>query len=169
MSIEIRNESTQDWEATFEIQSKAFRGGGEAKLVEALRASAEPLVSLVAKREGSVVGHIMFSPVTVEGLEDLNLLGLGPLAVDPDQQKNGIGSLLVERGLDECKQRDTDAIFVLGNPSYYSRFGFEIAAPRGFFYKNDAFAPYFMVKLLTDEQLRVEKGEVVYRPEFELL
>ena len=70
------------------------------------------------------MGHIMFSPVTITSHEDLKVMGLGPMAVLPERQRAGVGSLLVTSGLKECKALGFGAVVVLGHPGYYPRFGF---------------------------------------------
>ncbi len=94
--IVVRVEQPGDHAAVYGINAEAFQSYAEAKLVDALRAVADPLISLVALIGEQVVGHILFTPVTVERAPDtLRLMGLGPMAVHPYLQKRGIGSRLV--------------------------------------------------------------------------
>jgi putative acetyltransferase len=90
-----------------------------------------PTLSLVAEHDGAIVGHIAFSPVTFN--PDNGLLGyiLAPLSVAPNHQKRGVGSQLIEHGVNQLKQNQTDILFVYGDPNYYTRFGFntETATP----------------------------------------
>lgn len=167
--IEISAEQKADFESVDEVLRLAFRGGGEASLVTALRLAAKPLVSLVAKDGKRVVGHVLFSPVKAPGGEKKVCFGLGPLAVHPDYQGRGIGARLVERGIAECEKHGAGAIFVLGNPAFYSRFGFELAAQHGLAYKDEQFSPFFMTKLLSDGALRRASGRVEYHAAFDAL
>ena len=90
-----------------------------------LKQNNQDFISLVASLEDEIAGHICFSRVSVEGsASDGIVLALAPLAVLPQHQRRGIGSMLVQQGLQECKRRNVDAVFVVGDPRYYSRFGF---------------------------------------------
>jgi putative acetyltransferase len=135
--IVIRAETSEDIPAVRRVNELAFGRPGEADLVDALRALAISTVSLVAVLDGNVVGHLFFSPVTLEVAigEDspaLGLaLGLGPLAVLPEFQNQGIGSRLVREGLEACRQLGAGAVVVLGHPEFYPRFGFVPASRFG--------------------------------------
>jgi len=85
-------------------------------------------VSLVAEAGGKIVGHVAFSPVVVDNAEDFLGYVLAPLAVKPDHQKGGIGSKLIEVGMQGLSDKGTDVIFVYGDPNYYGRFGFSADA-----------------------------------------
>lgn len=97
----------------------AFGRENEANLVNALRNNV-PVLSFVAVKEEKVIGHILYSPVSLESEDkpNLNLLGLAPLAILPDYQSKGIGSLLTQYSLRECAARGIDAVVVLGNPHF---------------------------------------------------
>ena len=120
----IRVDEQRDQEAVFAINASAFETEAEANLVDALRERARPFVSLVAEVEGVVVGHIMFSPVTLLGHPDLKVIGLAPMSVMLEKQRTGIGSAMVRAGLEECAVLGFVAAVVLGHPEYYPRFGF---------------------------------------------
>ena len=124
----IRPEEQRDWAAVHALNVSAFESPAEANLVDALREQAHPLVSLVAEDNGAIVGHIMFSPVSLSGHPALRIMGLAPMAVVPENQRKGIGSALVRAGLDQCKQLDFGAAVVLGHSAYYPRFGFSSSA-----------------------------------------
>ncbi len=126
--MSIRAEIESDREVVRAINIAAFDTSAEADLVEALRHQARPFVSLVAEQDGAVVGHIMFSPVSLTGHPDLKVMGLGPMSVVPAYQNKGVGSALVRAGLDECRNLDVAAVVVLGHPEYYPRFGFSPAS-----------------------------------------
>ena len=94
----IREERKEDHFIVFELHKTAFKSESEALLVTELRKSAEPYISLVFEDRGEVIGHIMFSPITIEGLEDKLIMGLAPMAVIPNRQREGIGSQLIYEG-----------------------------------------------------------------------
>lgn len=120
----VRPEAADDTGAVRVVNELAFSSNAEARLVDRLRRDARPLVSIVAEIDRELVGHILFSPVTLSGRTDLQLMGLAPMAVRPDRQRCGIGTALVEAGLAACLRLGTDAVVVLGHPRYYPRFGF---------------------------------------------
>ncbi len=128
-ALQIRPERPEDRRAVFAVHSAAFPSEAEARLVEALRAHGKAIVSLVAEQAGEVVGHILFSPVTVDGVG--GGLGLAPLAVLPNVQRTGIGTRLGEAGLEACRQGGWPFAVVLGGPAYYARFGFVRASRYG--------------------------------------
>ena len=110
----------------------AFGQPAEADLVDKLRQACTDSLSLVAE-DGEVVGHILFTPVVVESQEQRVVgMGLAPMAVIPDRQRQGIGSQLVRRGLDILGERGCPFVVVVGHPEYYPRFGFEPASNHGF-------------------------------------
>ena len=165
--IVVRDERPGDHRAVREVNEAAFDRMGEANLVDALRGVAEPLVSLVADEDGSVVGHVLFSPVSLEPEPFGYLaLGLAPLAVLPSRGGRGIGSLLVAEGLKECRRLGCTAVFVLGDPAYYRRFGFATAARVGFRSEYEVPEEAFMVVELKPGALDGWRGLVRYRPEF---
>ena len=168
-SIVIREEEPADYSQVFEINAQTFETDLEAKLVEALRNRVEPLISLVALVDERLVGHILFTPVTVEGCAKggAALMGLGPMAVLPEHQNSGIGSRLVEEGLARCRALGAEAVFVLGHADYYPRFGFEPAKRYALRYKSEELDPYFMVLELKPGVLKSVSGDVHYSPEFE--
>jgi putative acetyltransferase len=127
-SVSIRAESPDDRAAVFAVNRAAFESDAEARLVDRLRLEADPVVSLVAEVDACIVGHILFSPATLSADAGLFVMGLGPMAVVPGQQNRGIGSALVRAGLDRCRDLGCEAVFVLGHPLFYPRFGFESAS-----------------------------------------
>jgi putative acetyltransferase len=151
------------------VNARAFPQPGEAKLVDALRAANAATVSLVAECDGRVIGHILFSPVRVEGEGGAFVAqGLAPMAVDPGCQRAGVGSALVRAGLDACRDAGHAIVFVLGHPDYYQRFGFQSAVSRGLSYEGGPrYEPVFFVVELVSGALAGRNGVVHYRPEFE--
>jgi len=122
--MRIRPETNIDGAAIRAVNEAAFGTSLEADIIEALRGKSSELISLVADSDDVVVGHILFSRVTLAGYPQLRLMGLGPMAVAPQQQRNGVGSALVREGLARCRQLTIQAVVVLGHPEYYPRFGF---------------------------------------------
>ena len=112
------------------------------------------------------MGHILFTPVTV-GNTKFQAMGLGPMAVSSKRQGQGIGSALITEGLLFCG--GLGAVFVLGEPEYYGKFGFEPASRKQIYYKNDEFSPYFLVIELMPGALDGMRGEVSYHPFFDEL
>jgi putative acetyltransferase len=167
--ISIRRELPEDYAAVYRVNTLAFGLEEEAALVDRLRA-VQPHLSLVAVDDGQVVGHIFFSPVSVES-EDVKFmaLGLAPMAVLPAYQNQGIGSQLVRHGLKECEREGHEIVFVLGHPDYYPRFGFSVAKAKGFSCEYPAPDEAFMVAELKPEALNGRRGLVKYNAEFAMV
>jgi Predicted acetyltransferase len=128
----IRPETAHDIPEIQKLIAIAFEGaphsdGTEGAIVDALRAAGALTTSLVAERDGVVTGHVAFSPIDIDG-KSFNWYGLGPVAVLPDQQRQGIGVQLIEAGLEEIKALGARGCVVLGDPAYYGRFGFSADA-----------------------------------------
>jgi putative acetyltransferase len=126
--IEIRDEMSSDTaaiRATIELafHTAAHSSGTEAAIVDALRNAGALTISMVALENGEIVGHVAFSAVTIDG-NGRGWFGLGPVAVVPDEQRRGIGRMLIRRGLDRLRSMDAQGCVVLGEPDYYGRFGF---------------------------------------------
>ena len=164
--MRIRTEQTQDHAAIHALNVAAFETPAEARLVDVLRAQAAPLVSLVAEIEARIVGHVLFSPVSLPGYPALKLMGLAPMAVEPGRQRQGIGSRLVRKGLKQCSALDYGAVVVLGHPAYYPRFGFRPAVEFGLACEYDAPPEAFMAQELQDHYLRGVSGTVRYHAAF---
>jgi len=130
----IREALASDLDDVLAVERAAFGSHEEADLVRDLVAdrSAAPLVSLLALRSGRAVGHILFTHLGLEAPAAPAMSILAPLAVVPDCQRQGIGSRLVEHGLELLAERGIALVFVLGYPDYYRRFGFRPAAALGF-------------------------------------
>jgi putative acetyltransferase len=126
---DIRIASPQDREAIREVHLQAFpeeeRGMVSGLAIDLLEARSEPdTFALVAEREGTVVGHVGFSPVSVDDQPRWRGFLLAPLAVRPDVQHQGIGSALIQRGLRRLAEDGVQMLFVYGDPRFYGRFGF---------------------------------------------
>lgn len=162
----VRTEKEDDRDAVREINISAFGTSSEADLVEALRKLTQPVVSLVAEDNGAVIGHIMFSPVSLSAHPSLNVMGLAPMAVLPAHQDKGFGSALVRAGLDRCRQLGFDAVVVLGHPNYYPRFGFSPSSQFGINSEYDVSDEVFMALELQPQALSGKTGKVKYDPAF---
>ncbi len=161
-----RVETDGDRGAVRAVNMAAFDTAAEADLVEALRQQAQPFVSLIAEKDGNVVGHIMFSPVSLSNHPDLKVMGLGPMAVAPKYQARGIGSALVRAGLAECKKLGFVAVVVLGHPDYYPRFGFSPASHFEIDSEYDVPVEVFMAMELQPEALSGKSGIARYHVAF---
>jgi len=162
----IRAEEPNDEAAVYAINVSAFETQSEAQLVDVLRKKAKPIVSLVAELEFTVVGHILFSPVSLSCNNDLKIMGLAPMAVSPEHQGKGIGSKLVRAGLERCKQLGYAAVVVLGHPEYYPRFGFLPSSRFGMDSEYDVTEEVFMAMELQPNALVGRTGRVKYHPAF---
>ncbi|MGE7137207.1 GNAT family N-acetyltransferase [Luteibacter sp. NPDC031894] len=163
---EVRAATAADLEAILAVHRAAFGREAEAGLVRRLVQAGRDAISLVAVDDAdAVLGHVLFSPVTVEKGDDGKALGLAPIAVHPDHQRQGVGRSLIEEGIGACFVRDARAIFVLGSPAYYGGFGFAKASAHGL---HDAFegGNAFQVLALTVDGLAGYGGRVDYAPEF---
>lgn len=166
--ITIRAETAADHAAVRRVNEAAFGSPTEADLVAALREVARPYISLVAVLDGQVVGHIFFSPVTIEAEESASTaMALGPMAALPAYQRQGVGSQLVRAGLKACRRAGHEVVFVLGHPSYYPRFGFAPASAQGLRCLYPVPDEVFMVAELRAGALAGRRGLVRYHPAFD--
>jgi putative acetyltransferase len=172
--MEIRAEKPEDVSAIRQVNIAAFDRENEADLVDRLRGVAST-VSFVAVEAEQVLGHIFYSPVEIlqsgrsasaEGIDPLFILGLAPVAVLPERQRQGIGALLIQHSLAECARLGCQAVVVLGHPEYYPRFGFVPASEKGLRCEYDVPDEAFMVQVLASGALDERSGVVKYRSEF---
>jgi putative acetyltransferase len=167
--IEIRAERPGDVDAVRALTIEAFTAselgyGGEAEIIARLRANCPGIVSLVADAGGVVVGHILFSPASLAGIDGM---GLAPMAVAPGHQDSGIGSSLVRAGLDLLREAGCPYVIVLGHPDYYPRFGFETASALGVTCEYEGVPDEaFMINILDRARTSELGGVARYRPEF---
>ena len=162
--MRLRKERPSDHAAVAALLEAAFGQPDEAQIVAELRRSARPLISMVATEEDAVVGHILFSPVTLPDHPALILMGLGPMGVLPDAQGRGIGQALVTAGLDECHRVGVGAVVVLGYKEYYPKFGFRPASRFGLSCEYDVPDEVFMAVELQPGYLRHAHGLIRYHP-----
>jgi putative acetyltransferase len=165
--LPLRCETPEDIPAIHHIHTAAFGRPNEADLVDRLRDHHALTISLVAVKDGRLVGHIAFSLVTITSdTATIAALGLAPMAILPAYQRRGIGSQLVEAGLTACHHTPYGIVVVLGHPHYYPRFGFAPGKPMGIVWEHDAPDEAFMVKEIQEGALAQLRGVVKYRPEF---
>jgi putative acetyltransferase len=164
--VEVRPEQPGDHAQVHDVHARAFGDNEAADLVDLLRSRNKAVISLVAVSSHGVVGHILFSPITISNARpDFRGLGLAPLGVLPEFQKRGVGSRLTEAGLESCRQLNYDAVVVLGHPTYYPRFGFTKASASGLGNEYNAEDAFMVVELRPGALLGIE-GLVQYSPEF---
>lgn len=164
----IRTETPVDVLAIRRVNELAFGRPEEAKLVEKLRDAAAITLSLVVHQNEEVVGHVLFSPVTImaENGSSTAAVALGPVAVLPEWQNQGIGGALIRQGLAECQGAGHELVIVLGHREYYPRFGFVAAAKHNIHYTQSLPEGVFMVAELQPEALNHVQGIVHYHPAF---
>jgi putative acetyltransferase len=167
--IEIRPESQTDIFAINKVNIAAFGRENEARLVDLLRDNESLVLSMVAETNGSIVGHIAYSPIMINYSDgsQMSALALAPVAVLPEFQKLGIGIRLVQVSLDILKARGTSVVIVLGHPEYYPRFGFVPASRYNIKCPFEVPDDTFMLLELTGGILENKEGVVKYRPEFD--
>lgn len=167
----IRREEPNDSSAIREIHEHAFGQPVEADLVDQLRTSCPDQLSLVAVDGDQLLGHILFTRAVIEYADGLQLngMGLAPVAVLPEYQRQGIGSALVKFGLEQIRAGEQSFVIVLGHPEYYSRFGFE---PASRFQISCVFSgenpDAFMINIFNNRGFETKKGIACYHPDFSL-
>ena len=162
--IEIREERPGDVAAIRDVNKRAFGQDQEGNIVDALRSNAAGVLSLVATLNGQVVGHIMYSPLTVGG--EVTGAALGPMAVVPERQGQGIGSRLVDAGNRKIKDAGWPFIIVLGHADFYPRFGFMPASAHGIKCQWEVPDDVFMLLVLDEAKMQGVSGLAKYRDEF---
>jgi putative acetyltransferase len=163
--MEIRDACATDAAAIRRVHREAFGGDLEVRLVDLLRERGKAIVSLVAVEVGEVVGHVLFSPVTIDGAERVRALGLAPVGVLPANQRAGIGSALIREGIRRAAAGGYELIVLVGAPAYYAKFGFHAAKAYGLDNEYGA-DDEFMVVGLRERSLEGVRGLVRYAPEF---
>ena len=170
MRVGVRSFGLTDGPVVRDVHLEAFAGrDNEARLVESLHAAGVAPVSLVAVDEasGGVVGHALFSPVEIRGgRASIRAVGLAPVGVLARYQGKGVGSRLIRAGLEARREAGYDAVVSLGEPGYYTRFGFDRASDHGLGNEYGV-DEYFMVVELRSGALDGARGTVRYRPEFD--
>lgn len=163
----IRHEELPDVAAIRVVNEQAFGGTSEANAIDRLRERGQLTLSLVAVIDDRVVGHLLFTPVTIASADRAwPGVGLAPLAVLPDYQRQGIGSALMRAGLEECRHLGYARVIVLGHPAYYPRFGFERASRYGVKFEYEAPDEACLVLALQAGALDGVSGVAKYQPEW---
>jgi Predicted acetyltransferase len=162
--VQIRPERSEDFDAIRSLTTAAFKdmlysSQTEAAIVDALRNAGALTISLVAVQGSDIVGHVAFSPVTIND-EAQGWYGLGPVSVRPDQQRKGIGQALIHEGLNCLQRMNANGCVVLGDPGYYGRFGFKNDPQLRY---ADAPSEYFQCLAFTSP---IPRGAVGYHPAF---
>ena len=169
MNVSVREETAADERAIHVVNAAAFETDAEARLVDRLRGHGALTLSLVAVVDGAVVGHVAFSPVIVDGVgRTVPGVGLGPMAVAPSHQRQGIGGRLIEEGLRALRARGHPFCVVLGHVAYYPRHGFVPALGRGLRWEHGHDHAFF-VQALAPGGLDGVTGVVRYHPELDAL
>lgn len=158
--MHLRAETLTDIPHVRRVTEAAFGREDEARLVDRLRAEAPGAISVVAEIDGELAGHAMLSPMRAPA----GALGLAPVSVRPDLHGKGIGAALVRDALDRARAAGWTAVFVLGDPPYYARFGFHTQTARG--YASAYAGPFLMGLELTAGALAGE-GELSYARAFD--
>jgi putative acetyltransferase len=157
--MEIRNERAADAAAIAGVVTAAFGRPEEARLVERLRRDGDVEISLVGVEGDLVVGHVLLSRLRAP----FAALGLAPVSVAPDLQRRGVGGALIRAALARAAAEGWGGVFVLGDPDYYGRFGFDAGAARGF---ASPYAGRHFMALALDGALPATSGVVAYPTAF---
>jgi len=161
-NVLLREETGNDLDAIHQVHELAFGGDGEARLVDDLRQNDFAAISIVAEQQGKIVGHILLSRLAAP----MRALALAPVGVHPSFQRQGIGSALIRKGLMRAQEDCWTSIFVLGDPAYYKRFGFNTDGARS--YTSPYSGDHFMILSFGPEPIPAN-GEIVYPFPFSLL
>ena len=164
----IRQEKPEDIDDIHALNELAFGQPQEANIIDKLRINCDNLLSLVVIENEKVVGHILFSPVEIEGQHGIiRGMGLAPMAVLSEMQHKGIGTQLVKSGIENLREMQCPFIIVLGHPEYYPRFGFERASLYGIKCQWEGIPDdAFMILWLDKSKINRVSGLAKYRDEF---
>lgn len=157
--MNVRDEAASDHAAVRQVVEAAFARPDEARIVDRLRRDGDAVLSLVATVDEAVIGHAMFSRLVAP----FRALGLAPVAILPGRQRQGIGSRLIRDGLDRARRLGWEGVFVVGDPRYYWRFGFDPARAAGF---ASPYAGPHLMALALGASLPTQGGSIGYAPAF---
>lgn len=161
--MDVREEIASDHDAVRAVIEAAFGQPAEADLADALRRDGDVEISLVTVEGDAVVGQILLSKMTAP----VRALGLAPVSVLPSHQGKGVGVRLIQESLTLAKNKGWEAVFLLGDPAYYSRFGFRTDIAEAF--ASPYAGPYFMALELEEGALAGKNGDVGYAGAFAAL
>ena len=157
----IRETRESDLEEVFNLIHAAFGNRAESDLVKQLISDGDVLINLVVESLDIIIGNVVVSKITMEPDIGLFCGGVAPVSVVPDQQSSGVGSKLMTAAINESKKMVIDALFLLGDPNYYKRFGFIVSK-----LKNDYSVEHFQELELTEGCLVDIKSKVTYANAF---
>lgn len=157
----IRETQESDLEEVFNLIHSSFSNKAESDLVKQLISDGDVLINLVVESSDTIIGNVVVSQITMEPDIGLFCGGVAPLSVLPDQQSLGVGSRLMEEAINESRKLGIDALFLLGDPNYYKRFGFTVSK-----LKNDYSLEHFQELELTEGYLVNIKSKVTYANAF---
>lgn len=170
LKFTIQEETEQDLQGIRLVHRLAFQRDDEAEVVDRLRENCPVFISLVAKIGDKVIGHVLFTPARLIQNQGWSIegLGLAPLAVLPEYQKQGVGTGLCVEGLTRAALSEFPFVVVLGDSAYYPRFGFKKASTFGIRCAyEDVPDEAFMIKILKPKIMTDVEGVVYYRQEFD--
>jgi putative acetyltransferase len=166
--ISIRESDADDFDRVLDVEKRAFGNDKEAQLVADLLGdpTAKPTLSLLAFQDDKAVGHILFTRAYINDRAEQPLFHiLAPLAVVPENQKRGVGGLLIREGLRRLKEMGSKMVLVLGHMDYYPKFGFlPDAGKRGYsapYPIPQEFSDAWMVQSLIPEGFQIDEGKVL--------
>ena len=157
----IREAQESDLEEVFNLIHSAFGNRAESDLVKQLISDGDVLINLLVESLDTIIGNVVVSKITMEPDIGLFCGGVAPVSVVPDQQSSGVGSKLMTAAINESKKMGIDALFLLGDPNYYKRFGFVVST-----LKNDYSVENFQELELTEDCLVNIKSKVTYANAF---
>jgi len=163
----VRLEQREDRVAIRKLHEAAFARHFEARLVDVLREKARPYLGMVAIDHQGLLGHLLFTPVRCAAQPDARLLGLAPMAIRPERQRQGLGTRLLKAGLSAARDTGARGLLVLGDPAFYGRFGFEAAERWQLHCSWEVPAGAFMARELNAPGLTGLSGLISYHPAFD--
>jgi putative acetyltransferase len=169
MNILIRSETVIDFYSIAQVNDIAFGGKSESELISKLRNTQNFITefSIIAEIDENIIGHILFYPINIETKTGLiPTVALAPMSVLPKYQNKGVGTKLVQYGLQKCKERGFESVTVLGHANYYPKFGFEPASKWGIYSDFDVADEVFMSMELKEDALVKVAGKVIYPKEY---
>ncbi|MCK5173377.1 MAG: N-acetyltransferase [Planctomycetes bacterium] len=165
----IREEKPEDIAGIRLVNESAFEQPAEANIIDKLRQNCDGLLSLVAIDGDDIIGHVLFSPAVIDSEHGMVIgMGLAPMAVVPQRQRQGIGTALIKHGIARLRECDCPFVIVLGHAEYYPRFGFKPACQYGLRSQwKDVPDEAFMVMVLDENAMQGISGVARYKDEFD--